>query len=163
GDPRPGRDAHHRPVHVPRPERPRPSPPGQAARPRLLLPEAGLPARRWHRPAPPGPADDDLRARARVSGRPPAGRHPPSPRRPAHAEVTPDVRLERWIDPRAYGFYGGDHHTHAAGCAHYTSPTEGVRAEDMLLQVKGEGLSVGCILTWGPCYDYQRQFFEASP
>ena len=32
--------------------------------------------------------------------------------------------------------------------------------EDMFLQVKGEGLNVGCILTWGPCYDYQRQFFE---
>ena len=30
------------------------------------------------------------------------------------------VRLERWIDPSAYGFYSGDHHIHAAGCAHYT-------------------------------------------
>ena len=43
------------------------------------------------------------------------------------------------------------------------SPTEGVSAEDMFLQVKGEGLNVGCILTWGPCYDYQRQFFEPTP
>ena len=33
----------------------------------------------------------------------------------------------------------------------------------MFLQVKGEGLNVGCILTWGPCYDYQRQFFEPTP
>jgi hypothetical protein len=82
---------------------------------------------------------------------------------PDRGEFTLDVRLERWIDPREYGFYGGDHHIHAAGCAHYTSPTEGVTAEDMLLQVKGEGLSVGCILTWGPCYDYQRRFFEAAP
>ena len=24
-----------------------------------------------------------------------------------------------------YGFYSGDHHIHAAGCAHYTNPTEG--------------------------------------
>ena len=37
-----------------------------------------------------------------------------------------------------YGFYCGDHHIHAAGCAHYTSPTEGVTAQDMLLRVKGE-------------------------
>jgi len=29
------------------------------------------------------------------------------------------VRLERWIEPAAYGYYSGDHHIHAAGCAHY--------------------------------------------
>lgn len=68
-------------------------------------------------------------------------------------------RLERWVEPRQYGFYSGDHHIHAAGCAHYSHPTEGVSARDMFLQVQGEGLNVGCILTWGPCYDYQRQFF----
>ena len=34
---------------------------------------------------------------------------------------------------------------------------------DMYLQVKGEGLNVGCLLTWGPCYDFQRQFFEPTP
>ena len=62
-----------------------------------------------------------------------------------------------------YGFYSGDHHIHAAGCAHYTNPTEGVFAEDMFLHVKGEGLNVGCNLTWGPCYDFQRQFFEPTP
>ena len=33
----------------------------------------------------------------------------------------------------------------------------------MFLQVKGEGLNVGCVLTWGPCYDFQRQFFEPTP
>src|SRR5262249_53570113 len=36
------------------------------------------------------------------------------------------VRLERWINPADYGFWSGDHHVHAAGCAHYTNPTEGV-------------------------------------
>ena len=82
---------------------------------------------------------------------------------PEQGEATVAVQLERWIDPMDYGFYSGDHHIHAAGCAHYTSPTEGVRAEDMFLQVKGEGLNVGCILTWGPCYDFQRQFFEPTP
>jgi hypothetical protein len=82
---------------------------------------------------------------------------------PAQGEATVSVQVERWIDPRDHGFYGGDHHIHAAGCAHYNSPTEGVHAEDMFLQVQGEGLHVGCILTWGPCYDYQRQFFEPTP
>ncbi|MBY0455878.1 MAG: CehA/McbA family metallohydrolase, partial [Gemmataceae bacterium] len=72
-------------------------------------------------------------------------------------------RLERWVNPMDYGFFSGDHHIHAAGCAHYTNPTEGVRPEDMFLHVKGEGLNVGCCLTWGPCYDYQRKFFEAKP
>ena len=33
--------------------------------------------------------------------------------------------------------------------------------EDMFLQVQGEGLNVGCVLTWGPCFDHQRQFFGA--
>lgn len=73
------------------------------------------------------------------------------------------VKLERWIHPMDFGWYSGDHHIHAAGCAHYTNPSEGVLPEDMFLHVKGEGLNVGCCLTWGPCYDYQRQFFEATP
>jgi hypothetical protein len=67
--------------------------------------------------------------------------------------------IQRWIDPQEFGFFGGDHHIHAAGCAHYTSPTQGVTPADMFRQVKGEGLNVGCVLTWGPCYDHQRQFF----
>jgi hypothetical protein len=82
---------------------------------------------------------------------------------PATGAAKVSVKLERWIDPSAYGFFSGDHHVHAAGCAHYTSPTEGVMAKDMYLQVKGEGLNVGCLLTWGPCYDFQRQFFEPTP
>ncbi|MBM4074031.1 MAG: hypothetical protein FJ267_00100 [Planctomycetes bacterium] len=74
-----------------------------------------------------------------------------------------NVSLKRWIDPMEFGFYSGDHHIHAAGCSHYTSPTEGVTPEDMFRQVKGEGLNVGCVLTWGPCYRYQRQFFAPKP
>ena len=70
------------------------------------------------------------------------------------------VQLQRWIDPMKFGFYCGDHHIHGAGCSHYTMPTEGVRPEDMFLQIKGEGLNVGCVLTWGPCYDFQRQYFS---
>jgi len=82
---------------------------------------------------------------------------------PNQPETTLELKLDRWIDTPAVGFFSGDHHIHAAGCGHYTSPTEGVEPEDMLLQVKGEGLNVGCVLTWGPCFLYQRQFFQPKP
>jgi len=72
-------------------------------------------------------------------------------------------KMLRWVNPADFGWFSGDHHIHAAGCAHYTNPTEGVLPSDMFLHVKGEGLNVGCCLTWGPCYDYQRKFFEAGP
>ncbi len=81
---------------------------------------------------------------------------------PAEGQAEIAVKLERWIDTAAYGFYSGDHHIHAAGCAHYTSPTEGVFERDMFRQVQGEGLNVGCILTWGPCFDFQQQFFSPT-
>ena len=71
-----------------------------------------------------------------------------------------ELDLERWIDPMQFGFYCGDHHIHGAGCSHYESPTKGVTPKDMFLQVKGEGLNVGCVLTWGPCFEFQRQFFS---
>lgn len=70
------------------------------------------------------------------------------------------IELERWVDPAAYGFYCGDHHIHGAGCSHYDNPTQGVTPSDMFAQVKGEGLNVGCVLTWGPCFDHQRNFFS---
>jgi hypothetical protein len=65
----------------------------------------------------------------------------------------------RWIDPSKSGWWSGDHHIHAAGCAHYVKPTEGVHAEDMIHHCIGEDLKVGANLTWGPCFDYQKQFF----
>jgi len=82
---------------------------------------------------------------------------------PAKPEHTIEIQLERWIDPAQHGFYSGDHHIHGAGCAHYNSPTLGVSPEDMFLQVKGEGLNVGCVLTWGPCFEFQRNFFSPDP
>lgn len=71
-------------------------------------------------------------------------------------------KLERWIDPSKMGWWSGDHHIHAAGCAHYTRPTEGVHAPDMMRHCLGEDLKVGCNLTWGPCFDYQKQFFTGQ-
>jgi hypothetical protein len=81
---------------------------------------------------------------------------------PTKGETTIAIRLERWVNPAAFGFYSGDHHIHAAGCAHYTSPTEGILGGDLFQQVQGEGLNVGCILTWGPCYNFQHRFFAPT-
>jgi hypothetical protein len=77
---------------------------------------------------------------------------------PSPTDVT--LRLQRWIDPGKFGFYSGDHHIHGAGCSHYANPTQGVTPQDMFRQVKGEGLNVGCVLTWGPCFDFQRRYFS---
>jgi hypothetical protein len=70
--------------------------------------------------------------------------------------------LQRWIDPSRLGWWSGDHHIHAAGCAHYLRPTEGVQPTDMIRHCLGEDLKVGCALTWGPGFDYQKQFFTGA-
>jgi hypothetical protein len=70
-----------------------------------------------------------------------------------------DIRLNRWIDPAKWGWYSGDTHIHAGGCAHYQVPTEGVSPETMIRHVRGEGLYIGDILSWGPSWYYQKQFF----
>ncbi|MEQ8848978.1 CehA/McbA family metallohydrolase [Botrimarina sp.] len=70
--------------------------------------------------------------------------------------------VRRWIDPADYGWWSGDHHIHAAGCLHYQNPTQGVHPPDMMRQIMGEDLHVGCCLTWGPCFDYQKRFFTGD-
>lgn len=70
--------------------------------------------------------------------------------------------LERWIHPAKLGWFSGDHHVHAAGCAHYDAPTEGVSPADMMKHILGEDLNVGCVLTWGPCWYHQKQYFEGQ-
>jgi hypothetical protein len=81
------------------------------------------------------------------------------PAAPTHAET---FRLKRWINPAAAGWYSGDHHIHAAGCAHYESPSEGVAPSDMMRHVLGEDLDVGCCLSWGPCWYHQKRYFEGK-
>src|SRR5207249_3076132 len=71
-------------------------------------------------------------------------------------------QVRRWINPRALHWYSGDHHVHAGGCAHYESPTAGVLPKDMFRHILGEDLNVGCVLSWGPCWYYQKQFFEGK-
>ena len=71
-------------------------------------------------------------------------------------------QVKRWIDPSKLGWWSGDHHIHAAGCAHYSVPSMGVQASDMARHCQGEDLKIGANLTWGPCFDYQKQFFTGT-
>jgi hypothetical protein len=81
------------------------------------------------------------------------------PRLTSHHET---FQLDRWIHMAELNWFSGDHHVHAAGCAHYESPTEGVKPEDMWRHILGEDLDVGCVLSWGPCWYAQKQFFEGK-
>ncbi len=72
------------------------------------------------------------------------------------------IDLKRWIHMARHGWFSGDHHVHAAGCAHYENPTEGVTPQDMVRHLVGEDLNVGCVLSWGPCWYFQKQFFDGK-
>ena len=76
-----------------------------------------------------------------------------------HAE---SFRVKRWINLAAAGWFSGDHHVHAAGCAHYSSPNQGATPADMMRHIIGEDLNVGCVLTWGPCWYHQKQNFDGQ-
>ncbi len=77
-------------------------------------------------------------------------------------EQTVAVDLKRWIHVAKQGWYSGDHHVHAAGCAHYDSPTEGVGPDAMMRHILGEDLNVGCVLSWGPCWYTQKEYFNGQ-
>jgi hypothetical protein len=81
------------------------------------------------------------------------------PDRATHRE---SFRLQRWIKLADHRWYSGDHHVHAAGCAHYEAPTEGVSPQVMMRHILGEDLNVGCVLSWGPCWYFQKDFFEGK-
>lgn len=81
---------------------------------------------------------------------------------PEAKEHEETFELERWIHVARRGWYSGDHHVHAAGCAHYDSPTEGVGPEDMMRHLLGEDVNVGCVLSWGPCWYTQKKFFDGK-
>lgn len=72
-----------------------------------------------------------------------------------------DVQLARWIDPANLGWYSGDTHLHASGCAHYQVPTFGVAPQTMIRHLRGEGLAVGGVLSWGPGWYDQAGDFTA--
>ena len=73
---------------------------------------------------------------------------------------TIDFKLERWINMASMGWYSGDHHIHASGCSHYNSPQEGVQPADMWRQAAGENLNISAVLSWGPGWYYQKQYFS---
>lgn len=81
---------------------------------------------------------------------------------PQEERHTESFRMRRWIHLAAAGWFSGDHHVHAAGCAHYASPTQGVGPADMMRHILGEDLNVGCVLTWGPCWYHQKQNFDGQ-
>jgi hypothetical protein len=68
-------------------------------------------------------------------------------------------QLRRWTDLSALAWHSADHHVHSAGCSHYESPEEGVRPEHMWRQLLGEDLDVASVLTWGPGWYHQKQYF----
>ncbi|QDU64108.1 hypothetical protein Pan216_49970 [Planctomycetes bacterium Pan216] len=77
--------------------------------------------------------------------------------------VAPEsFRLRRWVEPKSFGWWSGDHHVHGAGCAHYENPTQGVKPEDMFRHALGEDLNVACVLSWGPCWYFQKQYFDGK-
>lgn len=81
---------------------------------------------------------------------------------PDTEEYTLSVDLKRWIHVAKLGWFSGDHHVHAAGCGHYDSPTEGVGPEAMMRHILGEDLNVGCVLSWGPCWYTQKEYFNGQ-
>ncbi|MDG2409248.1 MAG: CehA/McbA family metallohydrolase [Pirellulales bacterium] len=75
---------------------------------------------------------------------------------------TETFQLIRWIHLANNDWYSGDHHIHAAGCAHYDAPAQGVDPAAMMRHIMGEDLNVGCVLSWGPCWYHQKQFFSGK-
>ena len=71
-------------------------------------------------------------------------------------------QLQRWTHLAARGWYSADHHVHAGGCSHYESPEAGVSPLAMFRQAQGEDLNISCVLTWGPCWYAQKQYFEGK-
>lgn len=88
--------------------------------------------------------------------------HVPDLSASAGRQFLASFQLQRWIHTKERGWYSGDHHVHAAGCKHYDSPTEGVGPADMMRHVLGEDLNVGCVLSWGPCWYAQKEYFEGK-
>lgn len=81
---------------------------------------------------------------------------------PETQEHRESFQLKRWTNLAKMNWFSGDHHVHAAGCAHYESPTEGVGPEDMMRHILGEDLDVGCVLSWGPCWYAQKAYFDGK-
>ncbi len=76
--------------------------------------------------------------------------------------IRADFRLKRWTNLSKLGWYSADHHVHAAGCSHYSTPSEGVKPQDMWRQSLGEDLNVSAVLNWGPGWYAQKENFTGK-
>ncbi len=134
--------------------------PAEAVGSRLFLPQSNL--SHWT-------AKRCICRRANIKSPSPAGRSiwsKPVPlqraqKRGEHQGGFPIEALDASRDPRV-GFREIITFT-PPGCAHYDSPTEGVTPTDMMRHILGEDLNVGCVLSWGPCWYTQKQYFEGQP
>ena len=69
-------------------------------------------------------------------------------------------QLDRWVDMQKMDYYSSDSHIHAAGCAFYTNPEEGVSPEEIWRLQLGEDLRVTNVLNWGPNWYVQKEHFS---
>lgn len=74
--------------------------------------------------------------------------------------VHASFQLDRWVDMQKLGYYSSDSHIHAAGCAFYTNPEEGVKPEEIWRLQLGEDLRVTNVLNWGPNWYAQKSNFS---
>ena len=137
---------------------PRVSVAGQAPRAGLRLSSAGLSRRRRTLRLPDGDYTVECLARPRIDPE----RHASIARRTDHAAEL-DFQVERWIDPSQTRLVVAATITSTPRAAPITSsrPRASIAA-DMMRHCLGEDLKVGCNLTWGPCFDYQKQFFTGT-
>ncbi len=70
-----------------------------------------------------------------------------------------EFQLARWIDPSAHGWWSGDTHLHAVGCA---QAQPGLQPSGMFRHTFGEDLHVGCVLTWRVGFQAQSRFFTGD-
>ena len=83
-------------------------------------------------------------------------------RSPAGAARNCRSQLERWIDPAALRLVSPATTTSTPPAAPTTrTRPKACSPQDMMRHILGEDLDVGCVLTWGPWYYYQKQFFAA--
>ena len=81
---------------------------------------------------------------------------------PRRKEQEATFQLKRWINMPKLGWYSADHHVHAAGCSHYESPEEGVKAKRYVEAGTGRRPKCSSVLAWGPSWYYQKNFFTGK-
>ena len=76
-------------------------------------------------------------------------------RRRSRREAAP---LDRSV---GVGWYSGDHHVHAAGCAHYQARRRASTPTDMMRPSWAKTSTSAACSRGGPCWYHQKQFFRA--